>query len=52
MSYCPLSSVLWGGLRLQSARLVTGSMAVDTEFSPFLWGPSYFIFVLNKYFRV
>ena len=55
MSYCPLSSVLWGGLRLESARLVMGSiisMAADTEFSPFLWHPSYFIFVLNNYFRV
>ena len=36
------SSVLWGDLRLESARLVTGSiisMAGDTEFSPFLWHP-------------
>ena len=36
MSYCPLSSVLWGGLRLESAhRLVTGSMAADTELAHF-----------------
>ena len=50
MSYCPLSSVLWGGLRLESARLVMGSMAADTEFSPFLVAPFLLYFCLKQVF--